>query len=639
MIGDIYKNSKVSNYQPSTEVADITSTVRKDYAKGDEILSRNWVELNNRSVIEDKNRGQRTFNAFVDESIEDPATAWQWRGTRSKARNKAIQMHAFLTAGYIVPSFVAQNDEDEEDRDFSDMMQDTVEWMIHNSNYKPSFLAVSMGMLVNPVTYMSAEYAEVYQTIKEKTEDGYTKTEILDNELSGFQAPIYGAEQILISNAFEQNIQRHRFNIKRRYIEYGEAMAKYKDHENAQYITPGVKSLYSETDGVFYDIKDEDHPHLVEEVIYCNRREDTEIPFVNGIYLGDSDVNANPIKHRDNRNAPKYNVVPFGYQRINEHFFFYKSLMNAQYWDNQLLDEQYRLGMNRAFLDTNMPMAVSGVESFDQEVIFPSSVVAFANPEAKMTPMLQPANLGSIWGAMQQTETSIEESSLSASSGGQLPDANQKATAIAVAQRNAETIMKGVGANLAISIVQLGSLMADIATQHLTAPQVDEISGEKVRLKYRTLVLNDKVIDGKEVSKILRFDESLLGRDMSEDEQKERSLELLEESGYPKEDKVIYLINPLLFSRRKYLTRCEPQRMFPMNDEYRQGVMSQLYAQFQQNPYINLEALTRKTMYSFLRSETDDVMADEDQMQNAQVPQGQPVSTPSPVPAGGVSVV
>ena len=43
-------------------------------------------------------------------------------------------MHAFLTAGYIVPSFVAQNDEDEEDRDFSDMMQDTVEWMIHNSN-------------------------------------------------------------------------------------------------------------------------------------------------------------------------------------------------------------------------------------------------------------------------------------------------------------------------------------------------------------------------------------------------------------------------------------------------------------------------------------------------------------------------
>ena len=640
MIGDIYKNSRVSAYQPSADVADVTATVKKDYSYGHEILNRSWVELNNRSVTEDKNRGQRTFNAFVDESIEDPATAWQWRGTRSKARNKAIQMHAFLTAGYIVPSFVAQNDEDEEDRDFSDMMQDTVEWMIHNSNYKESFLQVAMGMLVNPVTYMSAEYIEVYQTIKEKQEDGtYTKEEILDDVLSGFQAPVYSAEQVLISNAFEQNIQRHRFNIKTRYIEWGEAKAKYKDHENVDYIKPGVKTLYSETDGVFYDIKDDDHPGLVEEVIYVNRREDVEIPYVNGIYLGDTDVNANAIKHRDNKNAPKYNVVPFGYQRVNEHFFFYKSLMNAQYWDNQLLDEQYRLGMNRAFLDTNMPMAVTGVDSIDQEIVFPSSVVAFANPEAKVQPLLQPANLGAIFNAMQITENSIEESSISATSGGQLPDANQKATAVAVAQRNAETIIKGVGANLALSVVQFGTLMSDIALQHVTAPQVDEVSGEKVRLKYRTLILNNKVIDGKEMSKILRFDESLLGVDMDEDEKNERALDLLEESGYPEQTKEIYCINPLLFSRRKYLTRVEPDRMFPKNDEYRQGLMSQLYAQFQQNPFIDLESLTRKTMYAFLRSETDEVMADEQQVQNAQTAQSEPVSTPSPVPAGGVSVV
>lgn len=639
MIGDIYKNSKVSAYQPSLDVAEVTSFVKRDYASGNDIVHRGWVELNNRSVIEDKNRGQRTFNAFVDESIEDPATAWQWRGTRSKARNKAIQMHAFLTAGYIIPSFVAQNDEDEEDRDFSDLMQDTVEWMIHNSNYKESFLAAAMGMLVNPVTYMSAEYCEVYQTIKEKTEQGYSKKEVLDDVLSGFTAPIYSAEQVLISNAFEQNIQRHRFNIVTRYIEWGEAVAKYKDHEDVGYIQAGIKTLYSETDGVFYDIKDDDHPGLVEEVIYKNRRDDTEIPYVNGIYLGDMDVEANPIKHRDNRNSPKYNIVPFGYQRINEHFFFYKSLMNAQYWDNQLLDEQYRLGMNRAFLDTNMPMAVTGVDNIDQDIVFPSSVVAFANPEAKVQPLLQPANLNSLFSAMQITENSIEEGSISATSGGQLPDANQKATSVAVAQRNAETIIKGVGANLAQSIVQIGSLMSDIALQHITAPQVDEIAGENVRLKYRTLILNNKVIDGKEVSKVLRFDEALLGREMSDEDINEKSLELLVESGYPKETKVIYHINPLLFSRRRYLTRVEPERMFPKNDEYRQGLMSQLYAQFQQNPFISLEALTRKTMYSFLRSETDEVMATEEQVQNMNTPQSTPVQNASPIPAGGVNVV
>ena len=78
------------------------------------------------------------FNAFVDTSIEDEDEAWKWRGTRSKARNKAVAMHTQLTAGYLFPSFVAQNDDDEEDRDFSEMMDNCVEWLGTNptSNYK-----------------------------------------------------------------------------------------------------------------------------------------------------------------------------------------------------------------------------------------------------------------------------------------------------------------------------------------------------------------------------------------------------------------------------------------------------------------------------------------------------------------------
>lgn len=618
MIENIGRKKQVSAYSPSADVAELTSIVKKDYNTGHNILTKSWVELNNRSVLDDRDRGQRTFNAFVDESIEDPATAWQWRGRRSKARNKAIQMHAYMTSSYIIPGFIAQNDDDEEDRDFSDAMQDTVEWMIYNSNYRDSFLKASMGMLVNPVTYMGAEYVEVYQTIKEKSEEGMEKKEILDEVLSGFNAPVYSADQVLISNAFEQNIQRQRVVIKRRYIDYAEAEAKYGKHENFEHVTPGIKAIFGE-DGMFYDVKDDDHPHLVEEVIWQNRRDDSEIPFLNGIYMGESDVDANPIKHRDNRGAPKYNVIPFGYQRINEHFFFFKSLMNAQYWDDQLLDEQYRMGMNRAFLDTNMPVAVTGVDNPDiSNLVFPSAVAAFSNPDAKVTPLLPQANLGNLFNAMQITEQSMEESSMSALSGGQLPEASTTATAISIAQKNAEMILKGVGANLAISITQYGNLMADIAIQHITAPQVDEILGGETRLKYRTLTIQDKVVDGKQMSKVLRFDESLLGRDMSEDEKNERSLELLKESGYPKQTKSIYLINPLLFSRLKYLSKVEPAKMFPQSEEYRQAVLSQIYAQFVQNPYISLEALTRKTLYAYFKGETEDIMKDEDQIKQDQ---------------------
>jgi hypothetical protein len=518
-------------------------------------------------------------------------------------------MHAQLTAGYIIPMFMAQNDDDEEDVDFSEMMRDSVEWMVNNSSYKESFIQAAMGMLVNPVTYLGAEYCEVFQKIKERTLDGtIIQKEVLDEVLSGFQAPVYGADEILISNAYEQNIQKQRFIIKRRYIEYQEAQAKYGHHENWVFVQPGVKALYSEDTGAFYDLKDPDHPHLVEEVIYMNRRDDTEVQLVNGIYMGDSNVDANPIKHRDNRNAPKYNVVPFGYQRVNEHFFYFKSLMAAQYWDNQLLDAQYQIGMNRAFLDANMPIAISGTDKVDTDVIFPSAVVAFEDPNTKATPLLPQANLAGIFSAMDRVENSMNESSISAVTAGQLPQATQKATSVAIAQRNAETMLKGVGRNLSIAVVQYGDLMKDIVISHIVVPQVDELSGPTERLKYRTLMLNNKVIDGKEMSKVIRFEDTFLGTTYTEKDKTMMRMKLLEEVGYPKNKKHIYLVNPALFSRYRYLTRVEPERMFPENEEFRQAVMSQIYAQFAGNPYIELESLTRKTLYPFFRSETEELM-------------------------------
>jgi hypothetical protein len=619
MIGDIHNQTPISLYQPSKAVADLTGVIKKDYAHGNEILHRSWVELNDRSIIEDQDRGRRTFNAFVDESVEDPATAWQWRGTRSKARNQAIAMHANLTSGYIVPMFMAQNEDDEEDQDFSEVMRDAVEWLVENSNYKEAFLQVAMGMLVNPVTYLGAEWNEVYQKIKERTQDGKVVTnKVLDEVLSGFTARTYSAEEVMISNVYEQNIQKQRFVIVRRFIEPQEAQGRYGEHENWQFVTPGVKALYSADDGLFYDAKDDDHPHLIEEVIYMNRRDDTEIAFVNGIYFGDADVDANPIRHRDNRNTPKYPIVPFGYQRINEHFFYYKSLMNAQYWDNQLLDAQYQIGMNRAFLDANMPVAISGTDSVDSDVIFPSSVVAFEDPNTKVSPLLPQANLGGIFTAMDRVEQSMEEASISSVRAGQLPQASQKATSVAIANKNAETLLQGVGKVLAQSVVMYGDLMKDIVIHHLVTPQVDEIVGENVKLKYKTLMLQKKVVNGKEMSKVLRFDDALLGRELTEKEKRNQALDLLSETKYPENKKHIYRINPGLFSRLRYLVSVEPEKMFAENEEYRQAINTQIYAQFADNPYVELEELTRKVLYSFFRSDTENLMKKESELEAPQ---------------------
>jgi len=613
MIGEITQNDTVSLYNPSKEIRDFTSNVvKKDYEAGDEILNKTWVELNNMSVLDRKDRDQRTFNAFVDEEIDDPNEAWKWIGTRSKARNKAIALHNYITAGYVIPMFMAQNDEDEEDRMFSDIMRDVTEWMINNSDYKQSYVGVSMGMLVNPVTYLGAEYAEVYQKIKEMQEDGtYTTTEIVDETLSGFKAPIYSTEQVLITNAFQPNIQRQRCIVQRRFIEYTEAESIYGKHENFNFVQPGVNTIFNEEDGQFYDIKDDDHSMLVEECIYKNRKEDIEVVFVGGIYMGNvDDIEANPIKHRDNRNAPKYNITPFGYQRVNEHFFFYKSLMNAQYWDNSLLDAQYQMAMNRAFLDTNMPIAITGQDEIDGEVIYPSSVFAFKDKDTKVTPVLPQADLGGMFGAMVKTETSMEESSISNLSSGQLPKgAGQTATAISIANANAKAMLAGVGKVMADSMVQFGGLMADIVCNHLSAPVLDQLSSDSNKLKYRSFILPKKLVGGKEVTKVIKFDDTLLGMLMTDKQIKEKEAKMLEDVGYPNNKSHIYRINPEVFARYKYLTYIEPQTMFPQNEEFMQAKLSDLYKMLRKDPLISAESLVKKLLYANFRSDADDMMA------------------------------
>jgi hypothetical protein len=611
MIGYKTKQTPISSYQPSQDVIDITKQARDDYQIGVEILQKPWVELNDRSVIEDTNRGQRMFNAYVDTSIEDPNESWKWRGTDSYARKKGIAMHAQLTANYLLPLFVAQNENDEIDRDFSEVMRYIIEWMAQptNSNYQSSFLQMAFSMMYNPVTYLGAEYCEVYQKIKESTKDGkYSVKEVIDSVLSGFNASIWGPTEVLITNAYERNIQKQRVIIPRRYTEYKELEAKYGEHENWGYVKEGMKSIYSDEDGLFYDIKDEDHPHLCAEEIWKCRREDLEIPFVSGIYLGDSDVNKNPIKHRDNKGNPKYNLVPFGYNRIGDHFYFYKSMMNILGWDNMSIDAMSEIVYNRAILENEMPVAISGIDKVDSSVIFPNAVVAFENADAKVSPLLPQSNIIAGFNALSERKKSADESSVNETLSGQLPDASQKAYNVAQAQANAKKTIGAIGKSLAESMIYFGDLMKDIALNHITIPQVEELAGGRMKMKYKTFMLENKKSGNKMADQVIKFDESLIGLEMTEEEKMNRGLKLLEEVGYPKQTKSIRLVNPELFAKFTYLTKIDVEEMFTRSNEFMQPLLMALKAQLAQDPFVDQESLTRKLLYSYFNSEGEELM-------------------------------
>lgn len=632
MIGDKNKGT-ISNYQPTQEVIDLTCMVRDAYKKGHEILHKEWVELNNYSVIARMNKDQLTFNSFVDESVEDPRQAWKWKGTRGQARKNTMAMHAQLTSQYILPAVFAQNEAQELDREMSDMAHDVMEWMSINSNYRSSFLTASMGMLVNPVTYMGAEYNEVFQKVKCMNEDGsYSTKEILDEVLSGFQAPVYSADQVMITNAYEQNIQKQTWVIKRRFVEYDEMQAIYGTHDNFSAVTKGIKSIYSEDDGLFYDVKDEDNETLVEEVIAYSRRDDLEIPFVNGIYMGDENVEYNPMSHRDNRNAPKVPITPFGYERIGEHFFYYKSLINNVGWDHVLLDQMYEITMNKEILDLIPPMVFKGVDSVDTEVVVPGGMVTSTNPDFEATPLLPRTGNQGGYNAMQTIQQSIDDGSVSALTKGQLPDPNQKAFSVGIANQHAQVMLSAVGKSLGESVMQYGMLMLDIALNHLTVAQIDEITGDP---KYRTFILEDQAIDGKRVDKKIIFDEALIGRRMSKKQRDEMAVEMYQKSMEKDGYEYLYRINPHLWSKMKYMTRIEPDTMIPKNSDFEKALAQQMYTLLRQDPLIAPEVLVRKLIGTHYRGEENEFMPERIMGKIAEqqaMGDTEPVATEQPLP-------
>lgn len=597
----------ISSYQPSAAVAAITKDFSKYFGMGVGILEKSFEELNFYSIIQRENKDQRTWNSFVDETIEDPNEEWKWKGTRSMARDKALDMHAHMTAVLAVPGAIAQNDRQEEDRQMSYAMGDILQWMAHNSEYAESYTDIMMGILYSPCQWMGIEYVESETTQKTYDDDDIpVKKCVLDQELSGFRTPVYTVDQILINNVREQNTQRQKALIKRTYKTYEDLEAIHGEHPNWPYVQRGIKTLYSQDEGLFYDTKDDEHPDLCEEAIgYC-RRTDTEVPFVGGIYLGDDDVDWNRISHRDNFDQAKYPFVAFGYERIHKHFFYWKSLMNRVGWDDSLLDAMYENTMNRETLDLYSPLAMFGVEEFSSNVIFPSSVVSFENKDARAERILPP-NGRSGYDAMDKIESSIKDKTLSDTMGGELPDASQKAYTVQKAEQNARTILKGALRSISFSVARVGDLMKDVAINHLSTIQWDEITDAE---SYRTLLLKDQFVNGKKASKRIIFDESLIGNHMSAEEKRDEELKMLNGKPLSKMKDHVYRLNPHLFSKMKYIISIIPEQMMEKNSAFQKSMAERMYAMLRKDPLVSGEGLVRKVLTANFEDEAEDLMAD-----------------------------
>ncbi|MFQ5976470.1 MAG: hypothetical protein ACE5J5_09185, partial [Candidatus Hydrothermarchaeales archaeon] len=440
-----------------------------------------------------------------------------------------------------------------------------------------------------------ADYVKTFQTIKERNENGeMITTEVIDDVLSGFQPHNIPADEILISNPYQFHLQKQKFLIKKRFIDYDEVRSLYGNHENHQYVQRGIRTLYTtENEGTFYDQVDEELDSLAEEAIWYHRTEDMQVGFVNGIYMGDDDVTANPIKHRDNMNRPKYPLAKLGFEPIDEkRFFFYKSLAFKLTDDQDLADQMFRMTMDGTYLSVMPPLAVEGGEKVDSSVIFPGAVTNFGK-DSRVTPISVGQNLQAGYRALQEIERSMAEGSQDKIRAGVTQAGDQTAFEISKQEENARRMLGIFGKMISGWVIDFGSLMVDDIIHHQTIGEVEEILGGDVRMKYRSFLLPEQIEKGRKVTRKIIFDEALIGQRMTEKEKLQASFEALEEQGGIDSDTFIYRVNPQLFSRLKYLLYLSADILPPKSEAHERIMKMLAYDRLIQNPFVDQENVTR----------------------------------------------
>jgi hypothetical protein len=402
-------NAPKSNWQPTDDERTATLNALRDYEIGVDIMRRPLNEFNGRSVIEEIDVNQKAFNTYIPPRSDDPDDSWRAQTVRPVTRNKLISIAAHVTATMIKPTVFAQNSADQEDRGAAMAMDELIEWVLENSEYERMFVRSVIQSLVEPATYINTGYEYVTRIVRTQTEDGeISEDEVEDEVLSGFYFNIVPCNEILIANLYEPNIQKQRFIVRSRYIDYLQALAVYRKSPNIDYVKPGIIASYDSETDTFYDLPDGnvETMNLVQEVTYYCRQMDLELVFLNGVLISDP--------YQSMRRKDKlYPFAKGGYELINNgQFYYYKSAAAKIGPDQELVDALYNVIMDGAILATEPPMALYGHQGgLSSNVVIPGMVTSFENKDTRMESIGPKVDIRAGLETIGLVERSIAESS------------------------------------------------------------------------------------------------------------------------------------------------------------------------------------------------------------------------------------
>lgn len=585
-----------SSYQPSKKVREVTATVLKDYQQGLTTRNKARVEFNNRNLVDETNDNQKRFNSYVPPKSENPDDSWRAQTVRPITRNKLISIAAHVTATVLYPATFAVDADDKEDRDAALVMDKLIEWNIDNSNYAREFVNSVITALVDPAVIISTEFAKVMRKVKEMKEDGsYTQKEILDEIMSGWNANIIPCTELLIANIYEPDIQKQRFLIRNRKIDFEDAKLIYGNHKNFKYVRAGIRAVFDSTSDTFYDVYDQDlEDYLVDETIYYSRAGDLQLTFVNGVLMCEPDY-PNP------RIDKRYPFVKGGYEPLNNgKFFYYKSAANKLGSDQDLVDTLYNMILDGTFLQLMPPMALYGMEEVDSSVMVPGMITSFEHPDTKMESIAPRSDLRAGLETISLVEKSLSESSQDNSRAGVGEAGERTAREVMMLEQNARIALGLFGKMIGFMVEDIGTLLIGDILQHMTVGEAKDISG---KLAYRTFLLPNKSFNGRTVTEEVKFGFPDDNKSLDEEQYL-----ILEVEGGLKGKKKIYQVNPEAFRERKFKVKVSVDKLTPRSKALEKALGLEQYDRLIQNAIVDKVEVTRDLVELYKPGKSDKYM-------------------------------
>lgn len=553
---------EISPYTETAEQLAVSEMILKHFILGSVNMYTPRVEFNDLSLVDRDQYDQMAFNTYQPNNGEpwqgDPQSAWRSRAMRPVVRNKCMSIAAHATARLIFPKIFAFNDQSDEQMDAARTMEDLMEWSGDISNYPYTALMRVITAMQSPASIGYTEYGEVTRVVKtEKGEDGnWIEKRVRDEAYPCFMDEVVPVTQLYIQNIFEPDIQKQGWLIWRKVYAYSEAQIKYNGvYENFQYVKPGVQTIYDDANRTFYYVYD---PNMrqedVEEITYWNKNLDLKIIMVNRVMLTPWD-NPNP------RQDKLYPFDKFGYEPIHNRFFYYKSLAFKLQQDANVVNTLYQMVIDGTYLAIFKPMVNVGGEIITSDVIVPGAVTTLSDPNADLRAINVGSDLKSGLETLSVVEKSIDESSQEPLQGGQSQGNDQTAYEISRLEQNANTVLGLFLQMIAQHVKDFGQLRLGDILQHLTMPEVVDITGDP-ELSYKTFFLKAK--GGGQKNKKIEFDLDMPDH-MTKDEYLDMSYDLKAEQ--EQKGMEIAKVNPTIFRELKYMVTISPDIMNPRSSD------------------------------------------------------------------------